>query len=94
MPRLEQVIRGIKLTQAKGNKRLPISIEVQGKMRESWQLVASQDSGMLWAAASVCFFGFMRSGEITIPSEGDYEEGAHLSFHDVTVDSFTNPQVL
>ena len=84
--------------QAKGTKkgrvRLPISIGVLGKMWESWHSVASQDTGMLWAAASVCFFGFMRSGELTVPSEGTYDEGAHLSFHDVTVDSLTDPQTI
>ena len=29
--------------------------------------------------ARVCLFGFLRSGEIIVPSEGGYGEGAHLS---------------
>ncbi len=98
IPRLEQVLRGVKLTQAKGNKkgkvRLPISIDILGKMRDAWQGEASQDTGMLWAAALVCFLGFMRSGELAVPSEGGYDEGAHLSFQDVTVDNLSDPQVL
>lgn len=49
---------------------------------------------MLWAAALLCFFGFMRSGELTIPSDSSYDESAHLSFKYVSVDSFRNPQVL
>ena len=36
----------------------------------------------------------MRSGELTIPSESSYDKSAHLSFEDVSVDSFQNPQVL
>ena len=95
MPRLEQVLRGIKLTHARGEKegnvRLPVSIDVLEKMREVWQTSASRDSEMLWAAASLCFFGFLRSGELTV--EG-FDEGAHLSFRDITVDSLENPQIL
>ena len=98
MPRLEQVLRGIKLTQAKGGMekkvRLPISIEVLDKMRGVWLTKGTQDAKMLWAAAALCFFGFLRSGELTVPSEGGYIEGAHLSFQDISVDSLTNPQVL
>ena len=98
MPRLEQVLRGIKLTHARGEKegnvRLPVSIDVLEKMRVVWQTSASRDSEMLWAAASLCFFGFLRSGELTVPSEEGFDEGAHLSFRDITVDSLENPQVL
>ena len=98
IPRLEQVLRGIKLTHARGEKegnvRLPVSIDVLEKMREVWQTSASRDSEMLWAAASLCFFGFLRSGELTVPSEEGFDEGAHLSFRDITVDSLENPQVL
>ncbi len=98
MPRLEQVLRVIKYTQAKrkekGKARLPISIDILSRLRESWQARATQDSAMLWAAASLCFFGFFRSGELTTPSESGYDEGAHLSFHDVSVDNLAEPQVL
>lgn len=40
------------------------------------------------------FFGFLRSGELTVPSEIGYDEGAHLSFQDVSVDSLADPQVM
>ena len=36
----------------------------------------------------------MRSGELTIPSAKSYDEGAHLSFQDVLVDSVHNPRIL
>ena len=48
---------------------------------------------MLWAAATLCFFGFLRSGEITIPSDSAFDKGAHLGFSDMTVDCFHHPQV-
>lgn len=91
-------MRGIKLTQAKGSKVgkvwLPVSIEILGKMREVWQVEATYDSEMLWAAASLCFFGFLRSGELTVPSESGYDAGAHLGVQDVSVDDLSDPQVL
>ena len=49
---------------------------------------------MLWAACCTCFFGFLRSGEITIPSVKDYDPGAHLSYGDVTLDSNTTPSIV
>jgi len=41
---------------------------------------ASEDAVMLWEAALLCFFGFLRSREITVPSDQAYNEGAHLKF--------------
>jgi hypothetical protein len=64
-------------------------------MQQAWQGGNNKwDNMMLWAAATLCFFGFFRSGEITVPGESSFDEGAHLTFQDVTVDSTSNPQVL
>ena len=98
MARLEQVLREVKSTQAKEKRnpkaRLPISIDLLHKLKRVWETKASEDAIMLWAAASLCFFGFLRSGEITVPSDSAYDEGAHLSFEDISVDCIENPQVL
>ena len=98
MARLEQVLQGIKKVQSKGPKRaerLPITPEILIRLKEVWLgKGASMDGLMLWAAASMCFFGFMRSGEITVPSAQAYDEGAHLTFSDVAVDSTSNPSAL
>ena len=98
MARLEQVLKGIKMVQAKGPKRaerLPITPSLLVKLKEAWASGASKfDAQMLWAAASLCFFGFMRSGELTIPSVTSYDEGAHLSFNDVAVDSTHDPRIV
>ena len=88
MVRLEQVLRVIKSTQAKkqgkGMTRLPMSIEILGKMKAAWQEMASPDAEILWASAALCFFGFLRSGVLTVPSKSAYyDEGAHLNFHDI-----------
>ena len=40
------------------------------------------------------FFGFLRAGEITVPSDTAYDEGAHLDFADVAVDSYSDQKVI
>ena len=68
---LEYTLRGIKLCQAKHRdtrpkKRLPISPDILRKLRMSWEKDQhNPDCIMLWAASCTCFFGFLRSGEIT-----------------------------
>ena len=49
---------------------------------------------MLWAAASLCFFRFLHSGEVVSPSELDYDSQTHLCFSDVRVDSRQCPACL
>ena len=98
MPRLEQVLRGVKRTQARSKskvkERLPITIEILDTLRKFWSDKGSAEAGMLWATASLCFFGFFRSGELTVPTEAGYEAGAHLGVQDVRVDCLANPQIL
>ena len=52
------------------------------------------DHIMLWAASTTCFFGFMRAGDITVPSQDAYDPTAHLSFKDIAVDAPANPTVM
>ena len=62
-------------------------------MKEVWERESiSQDKAMLWAAASLCFFGFLRSGEVCIPGEKAFDKGAHLTMQDIHVDNLANPQ--
>ena len=49
---------------------------------------------MLWAASTTCFFGFMRAGEIIVPSQEAYDPTAHLSFNDIAVETHANPTVM
>lgn len=58
MPRLEQVVKGVKATQVKEGKkvkaRLPITPELLLRMKQAWsQKQDSRDVVMLWAAVSV-----------------------------------------
>ena len=84
MPRLSLVMRGIKSQQAKQGRqsrpRLPITPTILRQLRRVWDNSADDfDIIMLWAASTTCFFGFMRAGEITVPSQDAYDPTAHLS---------------
>ena len=97
MPLLEYVLRGIKSDQAKKGMtavrtRLPITPSIMQQLRLVWERDPGNcDHIMLWAACCTCFFGFLRSGEITVPSAGEYDPGAHLSYGDVMLDSRESP---
>ena len=43
----------------------------------------NQDTIMIWAACCTCSFGFLRSGEITVPSQKEFDPGAYLCYGDV-----------
>ena len=99
MAMLEQLLRGIKVVVAKkggkGRPRLPITPPILRMLRKAWLTGdANYDSVMLWAACSLCFFGFFRSGELTSPSENSFDPSVHLSFQDIAVDDKDNPTVL
>ena len=99
MPKLEQVLRGIKREQARKNpkrpQRLPITPEILRKIRWVWEKdEQNHDMIMLWAAVCLCFFGFMRSGEITLPSDSAYDPETHLSYEDITIDDPSAPTIM
>ena len=99
MPRLRLVQSGIQRThatqQTETKVRLPITPTILLKLKEHWTpRKADADIVMLWAAASLCFFGFFRSGEITIPSLTSFDASKHLAWGDVAVDNTDNPLIL
>ena len=99
MPRLQQILRGVRVEQGKAGRtprpRLPITPGILKKMKEVWESEgASWDTTMLWAASSVAFFSFCRSGELTVPSEESFDPSAHLTVDDISVDDLKKPSVL
>ena len=97
MPQLELVVRGSKKEQAKCPQatRLPITPAILLRLRKVWEKHSSKwDGVMLWAACCLGFFGFLRSGELVSPAEGEFDPGQHLSFADVSVDDRSNPSLL
>ena len=96
MPRLDYVLKGVKRVQATmgGNRRerLPITPDVLRKLKGVWASTsADPDSKLIWAACCLCFFAFLRVGEMTTPDVKSYDPGVHLCLSDVAVDSARNP---
>ena len=52
------------------------------------------DQRMLWAASLTAFFGFCRSGEVTIGNGSTYDADVHLSIRDVAVDCKAAPTMI
>ena len=98
MPRLRQVIKGIRVQAARAGKaprpRLPITPSILHKLRPVWLEQPTFNSIMLWAACTTTFFGFCRSGEVTVECESKFDPQIHLSFSDLAVDNALAPQVI
>ena len=92
------MIRGVKVTQGRKctvRPHQPITTDLLRKMgRVRLGKTPWKDGCMLWAAATLCFCGFLRSGEITIPTEAAFDEATHLTFSDLAVDKVQAPKVL
>lgn len=99
-PVLEYALRGVKLRQAKSRetrpqKRLPVTMDIMDKLRDFWSKEdKSYDSIMLWAASCMCFYGFLRSGEITVASMAEFDPEGHLGEGDVALDKLEDPAVV
>ena len=96
MATLQHVLKGIKSTQAKmGHQprpRLPITPDILGKLRLIWEKTPHHyNSIMLWAACTTCFFGFLRSGEISAPITCTFDSTYHLTLEDISVDNLGQP---
>ena len=86
LPRLHQVQAGIQRTYALRSVperiRLPITPSILRQIYAHWNATTDSvqpDVIMLWAAASLCFFGFFRAGELTVPSQTTFDPSQHLA---------------
>ena len=97
--RLDLVLRGIKTTQGKQGltpkQKLPIIPIFLRQLRKLW---SGPNQGfkesLLWAVCAVCFFGFLRAGEIMQKSIENFDPSYHLSLGDVAADSLTDPSFI
>ena len=94
MSRLEYVLKGAKrLSRPAQRTRLPISPEILRGMKGVWQRDPNaRDTTMLWSAATMCFFGFLRAGEVVAPGAGKFDPAIHLAHGDVRVNDPSDPQ--
>ena len=93
MSQLEYMLKGIKKSTPQSTRaRLPITPQVLMDLKRVWQKAEDKDEArLLWVASSLCFFGFLRSGEVTMPSEREYNHQSRLCYADVRVDCHTAP---
>ena len=75
--------------------RLPITTAILTNIKKHWTPQQTDpDIIMLWAAVAVCFFGFFRAGEITIPTLSSIDSSRHLAWGDIAADDTEQPQML
>jgi len=67
----------------------PVSLK---SMWQNWP--NCRDASMLWVAATMCFFGFLRAGEVVVPSKSGFDPSSHLAYGDVRADNLSTPQSL
>ena len=85
------MLRGVKRSEAEkglvSQERLPITPHI---LRQLWEVWAPEgqlwDTKLIWAASTLCFFAFLRAGELCMPSTTSYDPNVHLSMRDITVD--------
>ena len=99
MPKLDRIMKGIKVAQGKAGraqqKKLPITPRILRQIRSRWPLIGRDyRQTMLWAAAKVCFFGFMRSGELMVDRRNSFDPGQHVSLDDVATDDLQCPTMV
>ena len=98
-PRLQLVQAGIRRERAHHGPpqtpRMPITADILRRLRAVWMVPPVRDDDcMLWAAASACFFGFFRAGELTVPTASAFDAAVHLAWGDVAVDNADPPSMI
>lgn len=97
-PRLELILKGIKKESIKNNPpltRLPITINIMCSIKNVLSKAPEKYNNILmWAACCAAFFGFLRCGEFTVPSQTGYDSTVHLSLADVSVDSIASTSLI
>ena len=106
MPRLKLLQTGVARDRANhrtggtGRERLPITPQLLEGLLRVWSApkgntpAEARDRAMLRAAATTCFFGFFRSGEITVPTQTAFDTRIHLAWGDVALDDAKPPSMV
>ncbi len=86
----------VAVTERAERVRLPITPATLGQLRGYWIEGGARapDHIMLWASATLCYHGFFRAGEITVPTVQGFDQATHLAWGDVAADNQTHPLTL
>ena len=94
MPQLQQMLRGVKKTRGREGRptqrKRPITARIMRQLRG----IMGEENMMLWAACTVAFVGFLRTGEFTVPSQREYDSKVHLNVGDVSANHPCNLDVI
>ena len=95
-PQLELALRGARRKKPRAqDQRLPVTALVLRMMKGILDRAPHDYNNLLrWAACSLRFFAFLRSGEFTVPSQESYDPQWPLSEQDVEVDDRDHPALL
>ena len=94
--RLELALKGVRRQRPRArDTRLPITTPILISIGQSLVKNACEyDQLLIWAACYLSFFGFMRSGELTVPEGTIFDPARHLTPKDIMVDDRVNPTML
>lgn len=98
-PRLEYVLRGVKRVEARkegaNKQRLPITPSILAQLRDVWAPQGhTWEIRLIWAASTLCFFAFLRAGEMTTPTRSSYDPQVHLCYRDIAFNDPLAPTVM
>ena len=48
----------------------------------------------MWAACCLGLFGLLHTGEMTVPSDHEFDPAVHLTRSDIAIDNKVNPRVM
>ena len=99
MPRLDYVMQGVKRAELEsgggGRERLPITPHILRQLLGVWAPTGHlQDTKLIQAVSTLCFFAFMRAGELSTPTSTSYDGDVHLCVQDISVDDTHFPTVM
>ena len=99
MPQLRQLLKDIKVQAVRIGRhpcpRLPITPSIHRKLRRVWlEGSPTFNNAMLWAASTITFFDFCRSGKVTVQCESKFDPQMHFYFSDIAVDNALSPNTI
>ena len=98
LPTLKRVLAGIRRARlsrsATPRVRLPITGPITTRLHDTLLASPRSDRHLIWAVASLAFFGFFRLGELLVEARDQYDPAVHLSWGDVAVGNRTYPSIV